>query len=389
MPKRIGYRYELVESEENCIMAIREMLKGKKHHAKYGKIFTKDKAKIKSIIAKRIKRKERYNHAAYFRLHGEEIAKRMANDFKNGTWIHSPYRTKCIYDNLRGKQRNLKIPCLYDQCMHHAIMIQTVPDLLKRKYYYDCGSMPKAGQSRAVDALRRQMSKKKPFKYAMVGDVHHFYESCTKEAVMWRLRRLYKDKRFLHLHEIILDGMGGTLAIGFYPSPWYASLVLCALIDRPVKQEFARDGFYVRYADDFVLLLNAKRRLHKIRLAISENLARFGMKLKHTWQIFPTKSRAISFLSYRFFREYTLVRKVVMYRIARCAKRAAYGITPHVAMAMMSYKGILKRCDSFIFRRDYVYKYVTFKKCRKVIRYVTKLCRTLESAAALSSECVA
>lgn len=389
MPKRIGYRFELVSNEENCIAAVHEMLKGKKRRAKYAKIFTKDKAKIKKIIAKRMTHKERYNQITYFREHADEIGKRMARELVDGTWEHGKYRTKQVYDELRGKWRNLKIPCLYDQCMHHAIMRQTIPDLLKRKYYYDCGSMPNAGQSRAVDALSRQMHRKKPYKYALVGDVYHFYESCTAEAVMCSLRRTYKDSRFLKLHEIILAGMGGVLAIGFYPSPWYGSLVLRDILDRPIKHKLAREGFYVRYADDFVLLLNNKRRLRQIRLALSNNLARFNMRLKHTWQIFPTKARAIAFLSYRFFQGYTLVRKPIMYRIARCAKSASHGITPHIAMAMMSYKGILKRCDSFIFRRDYVYKYVTFKKCRKVIRYVTKLCRTLESAAALSSECVA
>lgn len=134
MPKKIGYRYELVASEENCIMAIREMLKGKKRRAKYAKIFTKNKLKIKKVIAKRVMRKERYDQLAYLRTHEAEVAKCMAADFANDTWIHSPYRTRRIYDNLRGKWRDLKIPCHYDQCMHHAIMRQTVPDILKRKF---------------------------------------------------------------------------------------------------------------------------------------------------------------------------------------------------------------------------------------------------------------
>lgn len=381
MPKRIGYRWEAVVTDENCIAAVREMLRGKKRPAKYAHLYTPDKSKMRRIVAKRLAKPERYNNVVYYRRHVEEIGRRVAADLRAGTWTPRPYRERRIFDELRQKWRSLKVPCLYDQCVHHAVMRQTIPDIMARGYYYDCGSVPNAGQSRAVDALRREMAKPKPWRYAASMDVHHFFDSCGKEAVMRVLRRLYKDRRFLALHERILDSMGGGLAIGFFPSPWYGNLVLRAAVDQPVKQGFARKSFYVRYVDDMALCGNNKRQLHRIVHRIMDSLAAFGLKLKPTWQVYPIRQRGIAFLSYRFFPGFTLVRKKIMYRIARCAKRAAGGLTPRIAMAMMSYKGILKRCNSYHLRKTWIDPYVNFKKCRRMIRYVASLCLPGKAAA--------
>ena len=381
MPKRLGYKWERVVTEENCIQAVREMLKGKKRPAKYAKIITFNKKQIRRIIARRIVKRERFNSVAYFRAHAEEIGRNLAADLRNSTWVPEPYRERLIYDDLREKWRRLKVPCLYDQCAHHAIMRQTVPDIMARKYYYDCGSVPKAGQSRAVDILRRQLKKKKTFKYALSMDVRHFFDTCQAWVVMHVLRTIYKDRRFLALHETTLASMGDCLAIGFYPSPWYANFVLCVLVDRFIKQQFAPGAFFVRYVDDMLVCGNNKRLLHRLRQAISARLTPFGLRLKDSWQVYPVKKRGIAFLSYRFFPGYTLVRKKVMYRIAKCAKSAAHGLTPRIAMAMMSYKGILMRCNSYAFRTTRIFPYTNFKKCRKVIQYVAALCRTLQLSA--------
>ena len=381
MPKRIGYKFELVTTDENCIEGVREMLKGKKRRAKYAGILTPDKKKIMRIIKARVKRRERRNAVAYYRAHVEEIGTRIAYELRTGTWKPQPYRERMIFDNLRGKWRRLRVPCLYDQCVHHAVMRQTVPDIMARKYYYDCGSVPKAGQARAVDALNRAMRRKKPPKYAASMDVERFYDICTADAIMGVLRRMYKDRRFLALHEQILASMGGVLAIGFYPSPWYGNLLLSIAVDREVKQNCKGITFYCRYADDMVILGNSKRALHRAVRTIMARLAMFRLKLKDNWQVYPTR-RGVAFLSYRFFPHYTLLRKMLLYRVSACARSAARAFSPHAAMGMVSYKGILKRCNSYTIRKERIDPYTNFKKCRRMIRYVSVVCRICEQAAA-------
>ena len=175
---------------------------------------------------------------------------------------------------------------------------------------------------------------------------------------------------------------GGVLAIGFFPSPWYCNLVLCFEVDRVIKHDVLRDAMYVRYADDMVVLHNNKRKLRRLRELIESRLRAMGMRLKQNWQVFPTAKRGIAFLSYIFRHGYTLVRKQLLYRISRCARRAANGISPALAMAMMSYRGILARCNSYTLRKRYIDPHISYKKCKGVIRYVSIRDRVYRTAAA-------
>lgn len=382
MPKRLSHRWERVITAENCITAVHDMLKGKKNRSLHAKIITPGRRKMDRIMLKRSKKKRYRKAIDYYRENAAQIGLEVMRQLASGEWRPEPYREKRIYDEMRGKWRALKIPCLFDQCVHHAVMRVAIPDIMARKYYYDCGSVPGAGQARAVDAVRREMARKNPPKYALTMDIKDCYNSCAKAAVMARLRRLYKDKMYLAIHERILDSMGGVLAIGFFPSPWYCNLVLCFEIDRVIKHDVLRDAVYVRYADDMVVLHNNKRKLRRLRELIESRLRAMGMRLKKNWQIFPTAKRGIAFLSYVFGRGRTLVRKQLLYRISRCARRAAGGISPALAMAMMSYRGILARCNSYMLRKRYIDPYVSFKKCKGVIRYVSNRDRVYRAAAA-------
>jgi len=178
----------------------------------------------------------------------------------------------------------------------------------------------------------------------------------------------------LALHEQVLASMGPGLAIGFYPSQWYANLAL-GRVDRAIKERILPDCRYVRYMDDMILLHVNKRKLHRARIEISKILASMELTLKANWQVYRIKGRGISFLSYRFFAGYTVLRKQLMFRITRMMRSAARRLTPHAAMAVMSYLGILRRCDSYRFRMTRVYPVIDINKCRRVIKYAAALCR--------------
>lgn len=379
MPKRLGYQFELVVTDENCIAAVKDMLKGKKKKALYANL-TMSKKKLRSVIEKRYNRnRKRKSRIDYFRNNSDAIGRRIASELREGTWHPNPYKEKNVYDELRCKWRVIRVPCLYDQAVHHAIMRVTAPELSKRAYYYSCGSVPGAGQSRAVNAVKGWLNKKKIPKYVGVFDVRKFYDSCSHEVVMSKLRRIYKDKMFLSLHEQILNSMGLGIAIGFYPSPWYANLVLGS-VDEEIKSVLS-GCCYARYMDDMVLLHNNKRKLHRTKDAVSDLLEGMGMRLKSNWQIFPVKKRGIPFLSYRFFPGYTLVRKKLMYRIARRARKSGISLTPQSAMSMLSYMGILKHGNGRNFYLTKIKPYVSIKHCKGVVRYVSKISRDVEYAA--------
>ena len=342
MPKRIGYLYEQVVSEENCIQAVIEM--------------TKDKLKNRK--------------ARWIRNNAESYGKRLVQDLQIGYWQPTPYLEHLIYDTHRKKERKIRVPCLRDQAVHHAVIRVMAPYVLKRNYYYNCGSIPKAGQHRATEAVKRWM--RRDYKYCAQFDVKKFYDSCSHDVVMNALTRIFKDKRFLDLNRQILDSMGEGLAIGFYPAQWYANIVL-SQVDKLIKQECLPKCKYVRYMDDMLLLYNNRRHLKRIKGQIHFCLTTLKLQLKHNWQVFRT-NRGINFLSYRFFPTCTLLQKPLMCRISRKARRAGRTPSPHNAKSIMSYLGILKYCNSYNFRQKWIYPVVSIPKLKGVISRESKFC---------------
>lgn len=355
MPKRIGFIFEKVISPENCAAAVRDMAK----------------AKFKVRQAQKMAE------------NAESLGLRISQELADGNWKPAPYRTKTIKDGYYAKERHIKVPCLYDQCIHHALMRVTAPYILRRNYFYNCGSIPKAGQSRACRAVRRWMAKKKILRYGATLDVHHFFETCGTEAVMTVLSRIFKDKRFLELHRKVMESMDGTLAIGFNVSHWYANLVL-GYVDRQIKQRLLqKNDQFARYMDDMVMLSNNKRKLHKAVRGVAECLAELGLRLKSNWQVYRIKGRGVTFLSYRFFHGYTILRKRLAIRISRRIKQLVKNgkkRTLRDAQSMMSYKGILMQCNSHHFKERWIYPLIDFKQLR---RYIRRESRVYKPAACL------
>jgi len=340
MPKRVGFLYEQMVTLENCIQAEREMGRNKPDN------------KMARHIAKSA---EKY---------GAELSAKL----KSGSYVFHTPREAYIKDSHKGKTRHLEIPCLEDQAAMQAWLIVAAPYIVRRNYYYNCGSIPKAGQSRAVEALKKWLKCSRPPKWGGVTDIHHFYETAPHWVVLRGLRRIFKDDRFVNFAAQMMAAMSDTgagLAIGFPVSHWLANVALME-IDHELRRKFP-DVKFARYMDDVGLVSHNKRHLRKAIQHMAMRLAEFGMKLKRTWQVFRISLRGLPFLSYRFFPGFTILAKRLMYRIARKMRRAATHLSVHMAQGVVSYMGILKHCNSYNFRRDYVYPNVSIKKCRRLI----------------------
>ena len=345
MPKRVGFIYERFVSEENCIEAERLMAKNKS-----------DNKMAKHIGA-----------------HAERYGKILSDTLKNDAWVPSPNRECTIHDSYKGKERNLRIPCLLDQSVQYAWLNIATPYIEKRNYYYNCGSIPGAGQSRAVHTLQHWLGTKKSFKYGAISDIRKFYDTIPHKVILKGLRRIFKDKRFVAFAGRILASMSNTgvgIAIGHPSSHWFANVALME-IDQQLCALFP-DVKFVRYMDDISMVSNNKRHLRKALYWLITHVALLGMRIKHTWQLFRIRLRGITFLSYRFFRGFTILAKGLMYRISRKIRKAGQYLTPHTATGVVSYMGILKHCNSYNFRREWVYPHVSIKKCKEVISYAAK-----------------
>lgn len=339
MPKRFGHLWEKMITEENCIAA--EVIMGKN--------------------------KPDNRMAKYIAAHPEKYGKTLREHILAGYRFSEP-RHVTIRDSYKGKERKLGIPCLEDQAAMQAWLNIATPYIERRNYYYNCGSIPGAGQSRAVNGLKRKLKGRKPPKWGTETDLKKFYETCPHKTVLTGLRKIFKDPLFVGFAEQMMNSMSGTgigLAIGFPVSHWFANVALMEL-DMELRRRFP-DVFHWRYMDDVPMASNNKRHLRRALKFYMESVAALGMRIKRNWQVFRIKIRGITFLSYRFFPSYTMLTKQLMYRISRRIKSAARNMTVHAAQGVVSYMGILKHCDSHNYFVRHVAPFVNPKKCRRII----------------------
>lgn len=296
----------------------------------------------------------------------EKYAKRLLEKVGSGNYKWHKPRETTIVDNYKGKERGLKIPCLEDQAVQLAWLNIAIPYIERRNYYYNCGSIPGAGQSRCTEYVKKCLRNKRN-KYGAVTDIRKFYDTCPHSAIRKGLKRIFKDKAFVEFAMGFVATMSDTdvgIAIGYPSSHWLANVALMEM-DHYMRRNFPHVT-YTRYMDDIAMTSSNKRELKKAVMAVKGIIESLGMHLKK-WVVFKIKGRGLTFLSYRFFNGYTLLTKKLMVRISRRMKKANKKLTRHAAAGVMSYMGILEQCDSFNFRKEHVYPYVKRRDCTKII----------------------
>lgn len=87
-------------------------------------------------------------------------------------------------------------------------------------------------------------------------DIKKYYPSIDKEILKNKFRRLFKDNDLLWLLDTVVDSEN-DIPIGFYTSQWFANFFLTDL-DHYIK-EILKVKYYIRYADDMILLGNNKK----------------------------------------------------------------------------------------------------------------------------------
>lgn len=338
--KRIGNLYERFISLDNCIQAEKRLGRNKYHNRR----------------------------AKHISENAEKYAPRLQEVLASDSWIPSKNRTKVIHDNVSGKERKLEIANLFDQSVELAWLNVVEETILRRLPYYCCGSMPRAGQSRAYKYMKKLANR---YKYCALTDITKFYESIPHKLVMDNLRRIIKDEKFLSVAQKMLDHMGNGevgVPIGHPISHWFAniSLMRCvhALTDMDVK--------VVQYMDDIAMFSNNKRHLRRALEWLKSEYDAIGFRMKHNYQLFPVKSRKVQYLSYRFFKGAMILKKKIMYRIAKTAKKFAYDMYLRLAQRMMCYYAIMKHCSCYRFREKRVMPYISKTKLRGFISNESK-----------------
>lgn len=335
---------------------------------RYGNIYPEvyDMENIKIAHANARKGKVHYREIEQVDTNPEKYFKRIHYMLKNKTFHNSKYKVFNRFDS--GKVREIyKLPYFPDRIIHHCIMQVVEPIWIRTLISNTFACIKKRGIHKAVEKIKEDLKDGQRTKYCLKCDVKKFYPSVNHDILKTIVRQKIKDPDLLWLLDEIIDSAPG-IPIGNYLSQHFGNLYLSG-IDHKMK-EITKCKYYFRYCDDIVFLHHSKEFLHKVKNQLIKWLAKLKLILKGNWQVFPVDSRSIDFLGYRFFHEYTLLRKNTLTKFKRKMIRIKKGhkrmIPISIISTVMSYYGWLKHanCLNLICNQiDYDIRSIIHKTC--------------------------
>lgn len=346
--KTYRHLYDKYISDENIVQSIHDARLGKKHH----RLLLKMEMDIDTWLP---------------------IVRGWATHFRNAK--HVP---KIIHEGSRNKAREIIVPTDKEQIIHHMLVNPLKEVVQHGMYEHAYGSVPKRGAEKCAYYIKRDIKHdKRNTKYCLKMDIHHYYPSIDTSVLKRMLSERIKDDKYLAVLFEVIDVYKVGLPLGFYTSQWLAQFYLHKL-DRFIKQELGAVHYY-RYVDDMVIFGSNKRRLHKMRIAIDAYLRdKLNLEMKSNWQVFRMDwvdkegehhGRDLDFLGYRFFRDKTILRKSIMIRCTRKARRIhdRHRLTVKDARTMLSYLGRIDHADVYGMYLNRIKPYVNIKRCKKKV----------------------
>lgn len=167
---------------------------------------------------------------------------------------------------------------------------------------YAC--IPGRGLHQAIKKLQlymQQMKRKNEEYYILKCDVAKFFNNIHKDILYKLIERKIKDKYFLECTKhILFDGTYKVgIPIGNYTSQFFANIYLNEL-DHYVKEKL-RVKYYIRYMDDFILLLSSKEEAILMKEKIQEFLEKkLKLSLNKKTNYFKNK-QGVSFCGYHVY----------------------------------------------------------------------------------------
>lgn len=183
-----------------------------------------------------------------------------------------------------------------------------VPKFIKDTY----ACLENRGLHKAVKKLNKYMYEYNKINrdfYVLKCDVSKFFYSINKQRLYEIVNRYVKDKAFMKLTKDLIyhDRNEVGIPIGNYTSQYFANIYLNEL-DHFVKEKL-KIKYYVRYMDDFVLLLEDINQcrviLEEIKKFLDKNL---GLKLNKKTNYFRN-SQGVNFCGYKIFKTHIMLKK--------------------------------------------------------------------------------
>ena len=219
---------------------------------------------------------------------------------------YKPQPSKRVYiPKDKESKRPLGLPALEDKIVQKAIA--WILEAIYEADFLDCSYGFRPGRSchHAINVVDKLIMTK-PINHIVEADIKGFFDNVSHEWMMRGLRVRVKDPSFLLLIQRFLKAgymeggefvetekgtpQGGNL------SPVLSNIFLHYVLDlwfeRKIRPQLRGESYLVRYADDWLCLVQHQGEARYIERALRERFKKFGLELH------PEKTRVISFGKY-------------------------------------------------------------------------------------------
>lgn len=271
---------------------------------------------------------------------------RLHQDLSNHTYKHGGYQAFKISD---PKPRDIHKASVRDRLLHHAIYRKLYP-FFDRTFISDSFSCRvNKGTHKALNRFRSfayEVSKNHTKTcWVLKCDIKKFFASINQEILKNILARHLKDSDILWLFGQVIDSFPYGLPLGNLTSQLLVNVYMNEF-DQFVKHKL-KAKYYIRYADDFVILSENKKWLKNIipdiQLFLQENL---NLQI-HSDKIFiKTIASGVDYLGWVHFPDHRVLRTTTKKRMMRRIKE-----NPKPE-ALASYLGLMKHGNTNKLRRN-------------------------------------
>jgi len=274
----------------------------------------------------------------------------LYGELADKTYQHDGYTAFKIND---PKPRNIHKASVRDRLVHHAIYRILYP-YFDRKFIYDSYSCRiEKGTHRAINRFsdfgRIVSQNNTRTVWVLKCDIRKFFANIDHLILKEILARHISDQDVLWLLGQIIDSFNSSrkgvgLPLGNLTSQLLINIYMNSF-DHFVKREL-KVKYYIRYADDFVILSGNKQILEKLLLKIEKYLHK-KLKLQlHPDKVYiKTLASGVDFLGWVHFSDHRVLRKSTKRRMFKKMVNNQKNET------YQSYLGILQHGNSYKVRR--------------------------------------
>lgn len=269
----------------------------------------------------------------------------LNEDLSLGNYCHGGYQAFSISD---PKPRNIHKASVRDRLLHHAIYRILYPffdeTFIADSYSCRLGK----GTHRALNRFRRftyKVSKNNTRTcWILKCDIRKFFANIDHQILLDILNSYFPDKQIIWLLKEIIESFstkpGISLPLGNLTSQLFVNIYMNEF-DQFVKHKL-KIKYYIRYADDFVVLSEDRNWLNQQILKIHKFLEE-KLKLElHPLKVFiKTITSGVDFLGWVHFCDHRVLRTITKHRTLKRIKERP------IAQMLNSYLGLLSHGNTY------------------------------------------